>query len=245
MKATGGGHTTRERDGHFPRERLASLARHFLCMALAPLITGCATRWTADPPSAPQGPLPLVPGPGTPRVHLQLDPPDTSYPQVELREVAGWELEQYWTSTPVSTISGTRRVPGSRGLCPVPCGVLIDGRGDHAFYFSGPGIRTSKYFQLWNESGDLLFKVSPGSQGQWRSGELVTVAGGGLSVLGGALLTGVALGDGQRNGGAGIIASGATLGLGTVLVGVGVGLLLTSRTTYSIQRIKAPLLAPR
>ena len=245
MRLTDRRHTAREPDDHLAQERLASLARPVICLVLAPLIAGCATSQSAELPIGPWGPLPFVPGPGTPRVHLQLDPPDTSLPGVELREVAGWELETYHTNTPVSSISGTRLVPSSRGLCPVPCGVIIDGRGDHEFFFSGPGIHTSKRFQLAYESGDLLFKVHPGSQGQWRAGELITVGGSGIMVIGAALLTVVALKGSSSNGGERFIPSASILGLGTVLVGVGVTLLRTGGTTYSFKRMQVPWQAPR
>jgi hypothetical protein len=244
VKRTGKGHTARERDDQLVQERLSSLARHIICLVLAPLIAGCATSQSIQLPSAPVGPLPLVPGPGTPRIHLQLDPPDTSFPGVELREVAGMQLEAYRSSGPIHTVSGMRLVPGSRGLCPVPCGAIIDGRGAHEFFFSGPGIHTSTHFELANQSGDLVFKVSPGSQGQWRSGELITVAGSGLSVFGGVLLT-VAAANGKLDEAKAAIPGASVLGLGTVLVGLGVTLLLTSRTTYSVQRVQGPWQAPR
>jgi hypothetical protein len=239
MKRTGKATTAREREARTAQARFASLARHALCLVLAPLFAGCATSQSIELPSAPVGPVPLVPGPGTPRVHLQLNPPDTSFPGVELREVAGWELQEFKTSTQISATSGARLVPGSRGLCPVPCGVIIDGRGDHQFFFSGPGIHTSKHFQLATESGDLLFKVTPGSQGQWRAGELTTVAGGGLLVIGAGVLTLASVEDSSVHKKGRFIPGASILGLGAALVGVGVTLLLTSRTSYSLQRTQA------
>lgn len=220
-------------------------AKQALCLLLASLLAGCTTTQNIQLPSPPVGPVPLVPGPGTPRVHLQLNPPDTSYPGVELREVAGWELEEFKRSTQVSTTIGTRLVPGSRGLCPVPCGAIIDGRGDHEFFFSGPGIHPSEHFQLATESGDLLFKVSPGSQGQWRAGELTTIAGVGLWVIGSVVLgVGGASGSSQSSDSR-YIPGASIFGMGALLTGVGATLLLTSRTSYSLQRMQPPFQAPR
>ncbi len=216
VKRTGKENTAREREDRAVRGRLAGPARHALYLVLAPLIAGCATSQSIELPSPPVGPVPLVPGPGTPRVHLQLNPPDTSYPGVELREVAGWEVEEYTRSTQISTTKGTRLVPGSRGLCPVPCGVIIDGRGDHEFFFSGPGIHPSEHFQLATETGDLLFKVNPGSQGQWRAAEFTTIAGVVLFVIGsGVLALGAA--SGSQDSDVRYVPGASMLGMGVLL----------------------------
>jgi hypothetical protein len=111
-------------------------------LATLPLVLlGCGSSAYDGRPRTPAvlfGPGAGVPGPGTPRVHLRLDPPDSTLPEVELREVAGLEEQAFATDGPMGSWRGTRLVPGSVGVCPVPCGAIIDGRGDREFFFGAP-----------------------------------------------------------------------------------------------------------
>lgn len=216
-------------------------------LALAPLLAGCAATSAHYPDAVARSPAVLSPpgagvsGPGTPRVHLQLEPPDSTLPEVELREVAGWEEKAFRTEGPMATMSGTRLVPGSQGICPIPCGAIIDGRGDREFFFGGPGIRPSSHFTLASEGGDVLIKVRPSSGVQWRAGETLTVVGAPLALFGTILLT-ATLADNPDS--PAVPVTTVFLGTSAALLTAGIVMMATGGTKYSLQRLQSPRLRP-
>ncbi len=177
-----------------------------------------------------------IPGPGTPRVHLELDPPDSGFPEVELREVAGLQEKVYSYGGARGGVQGVRLLPGSLGVCPVPCGAIIDGRLGREFFFAGSRIRSSSHFHLENESGELLIKVKPGSGIQWNAGEGLVIAGTPLAIFGTILLA--AQGSRSDHSSFGTVAPAAVFtATSGALIGAGILLMLTSGTTYSLHRI--------
>ncbi|MEP7119677.1 MAG: hypothetical protein ABJE95_02160 [Byssovorax sp.] len=215
-------------------------------LAVAPLVVGCASSGYDPTPRRPAVMWPPgqgTPGPGAPRVHLQLDPPDSTLPEVELREVAGLEEQTYGASGPMGGSSGVRLVPGSITVCPIPCGAILDGTPHREFFFGGEGIRASKHFHLENETGELTIKVKPSSGVQWKAGEGLTIAGSPLLFFGTILLANWlgSKGVGSKPVPAPII---VFTGASAALVVSGIAMMLTGGTTYSIQRSAPPRTAP-
>ena len=225
-----------------PRSNALKLTSSILGSALFSLLVGCAPSAYDGGPRTPTvlwGPGQGAPGPGTPRVHLELDPPDSTLPEVELRQVAGLEAQLVSGGGPMASWQGARIVPGSIGICPVPCGAVINGRENRDFFFGGQGVHVSSHFQLGNEGGDILIKVHPRSGVQWKAGEVLTILGSPLLLLGTIVLTNNLIKGADST-------APATVFTGTsaALVAAGIVLMVTGRTTYSIHRAWPPRTGP-
>lgn len=215
-----------------------------LGLTVAPLLVGCAPSQydpRPRPPAVMWGPGQGTPGPGAPRVHLELDPPDSTLPEVELREVSGLEEQTYGTSGPMATSTGIRLVPGSIRVCPIPCGAIIDGTRGRELFFGGEGIRTSSHFHLENETGEIVIKVNPSSGAQWKAGEGLAIAGGPLLLFGTIMLAGIASTDSHARS---LEPAGIFAGSSAALLTAGIVMMVTGGTKYTIKRAPPARIAP-
>ena len=187
----------------------------------------------ATPPAAPappraapgygpptHGPVAYGPAPG-PAVHVHID--------ADHSEVG---LERYFNK-------GERTQRGWHPVCPAPCDRAVEAPLAADFRFSGGGGRSSGKFQL--RPSYAAFDVEVGSHGQWVGG-WVAVGVGGASLVAGsiviattypgfAILGGLDSDDIKDRRLAGGILMGAGIAIG---VGLGLPLLLTSRTQYEL-----------
>jgi hypothetical protein len=179
--------------------------------------------------------MPSEPGPGTPAVHIE-SADGTSATEVELRELVGLELTPYNAQTPGLAATGYRAHAVGRRVCTAPCEAIVDGRGGREFYFAGEGITESRRFSLAGESGTLRFTVSPGHEASANIGLPLTGVSGATVFVGGFVL---GFGLYSRSDGAPKVGAGLLVG-GGVALGVGLVLLLSGRTTFTITRQPAP-----
>ena len=96
-------------------------------------------------------PEPIQPGPGAPRLHIELTRP------------ADLKLYDGTTSSPV---------------CAAPCDRVIDGRRGQSFFFNGDHVLKSRKFSLTEHSGDVVARVKPGRPAR-RVGGIIGLALGG------------------------------------------------------------------
>ena len=154
-----------------------------LALASVLLVAGCAAGRGGGAPvrvmlPQPPSPEPVLPGPGTPRVHVTVEP-TSALRAVELHQLVGLDLIPYSIHGRYGSASGTIETVVGRRVCAPPCEVVVDGRRGQEFFFTGPGISESSRFRLGREAGDVSFIVKPG-----RS----TVQAVGVSLTGVALL---------------------------------------------------------
>lgn len=118
----------------------------------------------------------VQPGPGAPRLHIELTRPA----DLKLYEVTGEITVNNFATGPSS---------GSihRPVCVAPCDRVIDGRSGQSFFFNGDGVLKSRKFSLSQRSGDVVARVKPGRPGL-RVGGIATMAVGGAGLGTAALL---------------------------------------------------------
>ena len=203
------------------------LRRTLMVLALAPL--GCAsTVHTVLPPESGgdggEGPL----------VHVQSDDPSQPLALYRVEHV----LHDQWYASRIrrgprsDTSDEVREQTTSvdRLLCLAPCDQRLPGVQGGRFLLGGEGLSPSSTFVLDPSAKSLTIKASPGSRLRSLLGEGVLITGGAslfLSIL--TLPPGVLNHDAKTTG-AGV----GLLSAGVILIGAGIPLVLTGRTTYSI-----------
>jgi hypothetical protein len=182
--------------------------------------------WAREQATATPSPAIDAPGPGKPRVHLELTRPRT----VKLYEVDSEIVASGFNSS----IHGIQY----RSVCSAPCDRVIDGtRGQDFFLATGESamITASRRFSLDAHTHDVSLRVKPGNAG--------------LRIVGAVLL---GIGIGATIGGAVFTAIKSTRTMGYVFLGIGVpslaaGIPMTifGRTRYELHdretREDAPL----
>lgn len=114
------------------------------------------------PAAAPVIPPVLVPGPGRPRLHIEL----TRSAPVRLYEMTGTIMVGSG-STMTTTHLGAN---AARPVCMAPCDKVIDGTGGQSFFFGGDRVMPSKRFTLHEHDGDMTAVVRPGRAGMFIGG---------------------------------------------------------------------------
>lgn len=118
----------------------------------------------------------VQPGPGMPRLHIELTRPA----DLKLYAVTG---EITMTNFRTGSSTGITYSP----ICAAPCDRVIDGRAGQSFFFNGDGVLKSGKFTLAEHSGDLVARVQPGRPAR-RVGGIIGMALGGASLGAGAFL---------------------------------------------------------
>jgi hypothetical protein len=156
------------------------------------------------------------PGPGRPRVFLELTRPAP----VELVEVTGYQL--YMAGVP------RRRLPPPRPVCDAPCGQVIDARKGNLFYVGGQGVTPSRGFDLSQHDGELVARVRPGRYRLLLGSLPVVWLGFAGTVVGGFLVGDTR--DQMR------VAGGLALGLGVAVLATGITMIVRGVTRVRLRR---------
>ena len=114
-------------------------------------------------------PEPVQPGPGAPRLHIELTRPA----DLKLYEVTG-EIS-------VASYSGFASGTTSSPVCAAPCDRVIDGRRGQSFFFNGDHVLKSRKFSLSEHDGDVVARVKPGRPAR-RVGGIIGLALGGAGL---------------------------------------------------------------
>lgn len=114
-------------------------------------------------------PEPIQPGPGAPRLHIELTRPA----DLKLYEVTG----EFSGFNYRGFSSGTTSAP----VCAAPCDRVIDGRRGQSFFFNGDHVLKTRQFSLTEHSGDVVARVTPGRPAR-RVGGIIGLALGGAGL---------------------------------------------------------------
>lgn len=140
-----------------------STARASAALLAFALAGGTGVRADAAPV---RGAAPLVPGPGRPRVHLQI-PGERALTLYEMQGSA----------------------PGLVPICNAPCDRVVDGRNGQSFVLGGPGLSRSLPFSLLSADASLTIHARPGRRALWIAGWVLTSVGAAAVLAGAATLT--------------------------------------------------------
>jgi len=219
-----------------PRARARSKVGILL---LALLLAGCAAARGGRAPTfvlLPEhvaAPPPTDPAPGIPRVHIVIS--GASSP-VELRRITGWELVPYNLQSARGSVEGSAVLPLSQRVCMAPCGAMVDGREDRVFFLGGPGIHASELFSLGGATGEVTFRVHPGSETAYQAGVPLTFVGAGGAALGATLLVLAGAFHGRGLVDTGVVVASA--GVGSLVAGI--ELWTSGTTTYTVAPLPPP-----
>jgi hypothetical protein len=149
----------------------------------------------------------VIPTDSSPRVHIQTNRPG---------------LRLYESRPSTGPWFNPITLGWSHEVCVAPCDRIIDARApESSFYFAGTGVEPSPYFRLAGRGPDVHVDVDAGSAGKKLGGAMMAVLGG-ASVVGGVTLLVFAETDGFA-----ADEKKALLTTGGVVLGVGVGLLIS------------------
>jgi hypothetical protein len=197
-----------------------------LALLLSLFVAGCAAaERPAMGPDTTIEPPPSRLQPGVLRVTSALarDAPSV---EVELRQVTGTGYEVRYLGGPMGEAHVPHAVAIGRPLCTLPCSVLVD--GSQELFFTGPGLEATPPFALSADSGEVRFTVRPGSAARSAAGTTIAVLGGMSAAFGAVALP---IGGATHSGGLAKLGA-AMLIPGAVVLGTGIALVLTGRTTY-------------
>jgi hypothetical protein len=127
-----------------------------------------------------------------------------------------------------------------RFACGVPCDAQLRAPALQELFISGEGVTPSKRFRLAPQALSVDVAVSRGSLARYRAGTVVTIVASVASFIGAAGLP-IGVSNNDRNF---QIGSGALLGVGLAGLAMGLPLLLTGRTTFTVTSTTAPPPAP-
>ena len=114
-------------------------------------------------------PEPIQPGPGAPRLHIELTRPADLKLYKVTGEFSGFNYRGF--------SSGTTSAP----VCAAPCDRVIDGRRGQSFFFNGDHVLKTRPFSLTEHSGDVVARVTPGRPAR-RVGGIIGLALGGAGL---------------------------------------------------------------
>lgn len=162
MVSTAGDHK------HFVWAELASYERNGVRTEV-PAVPAAPAAVPYAPPEA------IQPGPGAPRLHIELTRPADLKLYEVTSEFSGFDYRGFSTGTTSSPV------------CVAPCDQVVDGRRGQSFFFNGDHVLKSRQFSLSEHSGDVVARVKPGRPAR-RVGGIIGLALGGAGLGTAALL---------------------------------------------------------
>jgi hypothetical protein len=149
--------------------------------------------------------------------HVHIESDDPSKPLTLIR-----------VERPVAAFYGPAAVPAE--VCMSPCDQAVSVGPRQVFFLGGYGIFPSAEFKL-SGSGSVRIKASPGSGGRVLGGGVLAIFGG-LGTLFGSIGIPVGVALNERDG---IYAGVGILVPGVVLTAIGIPLIVTGRTTFTLK----------
>ena len=212
-----------------------------LAALVIPLLLGCAS---ATPPPRELPPLPDAPPGSGPSVHIE-----NARPALPL---ALYRLEGEIVNTQEVRSASTRNLDTGRGaelstqysevttvvrrlVCLAPCDRVAVGWPGQEFFLAGEGIAPSARFTLHPSLSRVDIQASPGNLERRSTGMPLLGVGIGL-LIASTLFLPMAVPD--KNGPA-IGGIATTMAAGAGLIGGGIALLVTGRTTYTFRSLDA------
>jgi len=175
------------------------------------------------PPTVPPTVSPTVsptdppPGPGRPRIHIELARPAP----VRLFEASAAAMMGHNANFAALQMS-------ARSVCVAPCDRVIDGSQGYPYFFGGDRLVPSRPIYLSELEGEYVARVRPGRRGVLIGGVLAT-AYGFTGALAGGIVTGVARERTQVTG-------GIVLGVSAALLISGIVMLVHGTTRVKMRR---------
>jgi hypothetical protein len=180
--------------------------RHANAIALPLAITmaGCAGLPAVAPVAEPVDPS-HEPGPGRPRVHVEVQ----GRSEVQLLELSPGD-------------DARRGEPVETTVCTAPCDRMVDGRAGQTFALGGPALTRSRGFTLIDADDPLTIHVRPGRRAVLIAGWVLASIGAATVIAGATTLT-IADDDRtlRRAGGFTFVAALPVLAGGIVMVALG------------------------